>query len=108
MSTDPSVITGIEDIYDALNNYSYWYEDPNPDNDPDLDKVLKYTAAAEFYAECFEYGVLEYDMTPTCEVFGNSYVQFQESINQIWNDIPHQEGIVPNSSYKKPLAENDA
>lgn len=86
---DPTVINSKEALCHGLSYYTYWYSDQTKTNDIDLDRNLTAGPASEFYAECWEYRVLEYDMAPTRDIFDDSCDHFNESVEKIWNDIPH-------------------
>ena len=86
---DTTVINSKEALSDGLSDYTYWYSDQNQKNQTDRDRNLTVNPSSEFYAECWEYSVLGYDMKPTREFFDNSCNQFNDSVDKIWNDIPH-------------------
>ncbi|MBR3461567.1 MAG: hypothetical protein IKH20_02720 [Clostridiales bacterium] len=86
---DTTIINSKEALSDGLSDYKYWYGDYTMDNGVDHYRSLNSSPASEFYAECWEYSVLGYDMKPTQEIFEDSCKHFNESVDKIWNDIPH-------------------
>lgn len=67
------------ELHDSVIANTRWYQ-----ND-----VLTDNTAFEFFAECWEYRVLGYDLGPVRDAFGESCDHFNESVDKIWNDIPH-------------------
>jgi len=69
---------GEDELHSSLVNCDYWY------NTDGSRKNLVYT---EFFAENFEYNVIDRSLTATRDVFGNSCNMFDEAINSIYQGL---------------------
>lgn len=82
MRNDPSVYYNALDLYFALNEYSYWYS-----RDPFLPRTPTGHTEHEFFAESFDFNVRGVDLEPSRAIFENSCNQYDEIMNDIYDDI---------------------
>ena len=82
LPNDPQAVWNGDDIILALETYDYWYS-----YIPFIPRSSSGSAEKEFFAECFDYNVSGYDVTPTQSVFGGAYEKYDDLIGEIYGGI---------------------
>lgn len=82
MEDNPEAYHNARDLYNALNDYDYWYS-----RDNSHPRTPSSHAQHEFFAECFDHNVEGFDLEPSKAIFGNSCASYDEIINKVFSVV---------------------